>query len=212
LNSACSVLTARTPAIAAGYEKQNQTAFPFRLGRPHSSHRLRVPGSVTNKENEDMLIRSVKTAVTAAVMGGAMTLSAGALAGECPVDQVAANAVTSGATEPSGVTDTVIATIDLSSKGEAWQGQMFRMRRLVVEAGGVVPWHQHDVRPANILVVEGSITEYRSSCKVPIEHKAGDVTAEFGNLAHWWKNNTDKPAVLISADILPPQMVDDHTM
>lgn len=135
-----------------------------------------------------------------------------AIAGDCPADQVAEGALKSGATEPKGVTDDVIATIDLSSKGEAWKGQMFRMRKLVVQPGGVVPWHQHDVRPANILILEGSITEYRSTCKVPIEHPAGDVTAEFGGLAHWWKNNTKKPAVLISADILPPEMKDDPAM
>ena len=57
---------------------------------------------------------------------------------------------------------------------------MLRLRKLVVQPGGVVPWHEHAARPANILVAEGSITEYRSTCKVPIEHKAGDVTAEFG--------------------------------
>ena len=58
---------------------------------------------------------------------------------------------------------------------------MLRMRKLVVQPGGIVPWHEHAARPANILVVEGSITEYRSNCKVPIEHKAGDVVAEFGD-------------------------------
>ena len=109
------------------------------------------------------------------------------------------------------MTDEVISSIDLSSKGDAWKGTMFRLRKLVVQPGGVVPWHEHSARPANILVVEGSITEYRSNCKVPIEHKAGDVTAEFGDLAHWWKNNGKVPAVLYSADILPPAM-DEHTM
>jgi hypothetical protein len=62
------------------------------------------------------------------------------------------------------------------------------------------------MRPANIYVISGSITEYRSTCSVPIEHKAGDVTAEFGALSHWWKNNTKRPTVLISADMLPADM------
>ena len=83
---------------------------------------------------------------------------------------------TSGETMPVGVTDEVLSAIDLSSKGDAWKGNMLRLRKLVVQPGGVVPWHEHKVRPANILIVEGSITEYRSNCKVPIEHKAGDVT------------------------------------
>ncbi|MBB4188906.1 cupin domain-containing protein [Sinorhizobium terangae] len=135
-----------------------------------------------------------------------------AMAGECPKDQIAANAMAPGATTPEGVTDEVLASIDLSSKGSAWEGNALRLRKLVVQPGGIVPWHSHDARPANILVVEGTITEYRSSCKVPIEHKAGEVTAEFGDLAHWWKNNGAKPAVLYSADILPPMASDADTM
>lgn len=135
-----------------------------------------------------------------------------AFAGECPADQVAAGAMPPGETAPDGVTDDVLASIDLSSKGGDWKGSALRFRKLVVQPGGVVPWHSHEVRPANILIVEGSITEYRSTCKVPIEHKAGEVTAEFGELAHWWKNNSSKPAVLYSADILPPMSKDDHAM
>ncbi|MCA1490592.1 cupin domain-containing protein [Ensifer sp. NBAIM29] len=135
-----------------------------------------------------------------------------AFAGDCPADQVAMDAMAPGATAPQGVTDDVLASIDLSTKGGDWKGSALRLRKLVVQPGGVVPWHSHEARPANILIVEGSITEYRSSCKVPIEHKAGEVTAEFGELAHWWKNNGSKPAVLYSADILPPMQDDDHVM
>ena len=159
-----------------------------------------------------MLNVFAKTMLATALVSGVVGVSGGAYAGECPADQVMNGAVTSGETMPKGVTDEVLSSIDLSFKGEAWKGNMFRLRRLVIEAGGVVPWHVHDVRPANIMVIEGSITEYNSNCKVPIEHKAGEVAQESIGLAHWWKNNTDKPAVLISADILPPQMADDNTM
>ena len=134
-----------------------------------------------------------------------------ALAGQCPADQVAAGAMTSGETTPKDVTDDVLAAIDLSSKGDAWKGNMLRLRKLVVQPGGVVPWHSHEARPANILVLEGSITEYSSNCKVPVVHAAGDVIAEFGAFSHWWKNTADKPAVLYSADLLPPA-ADDQTM
>jgi quercetin dioxygenase-like cupin family protein len=138
--------------------------------------------------------------------------AAPAYAGECPADQVATNAVQSMPSAPEGVTDEVISTIDLSPKGDAWKGNMFRLRKLVVQPGGVVPWHEHSARPANILVVEGAISEYSNTCKVAIEHKAGEATAEFGQLAHWWKNNGSVPAVLYSADILPPEMDDHDTM
>ena len=86
------------------------------------------------------------------------------------------------------------------------------LRQLVVQPGGVVPWHSHEKRPANIYIISGSITEYRSTCAVPIEHGEGDVASEFGPLAHWWKNNTNKPTVLLSADILPPEMKSDESM
>jgi quercetin dioxygenase-like cupin family protein len=146
------------------------------------------------------------------LMASAVTVvTAPAFAGECPADQVAAGALTSGETTPVGVTDEVLAAIDLSSKGDAWKGNQLRLRKLVVQPGGVVPWHEHSARPANIIVIEGTITEYSSNCKVPIEHKAGETVAEFGDLAHWWKNGGNVPAVLYSADILPPAM-DEHTM
>ena len=57
------------------------------------------------------------------------------------------------------------------------------------------------------LIYFGGITQL-----VPIEHDQGDVTAESGNLSHWWKNNTDKPAVLISSDVLPPMKSADGMM
>ncbi|WFP62809.1 cupin [Mesorhizobium sp. WSM4904] len=138
--------------------------------------------------------------------------AAPASAGDCPAGQAATADIQEHPSKPVGVTDTVLSAIDLSSKGEAWKGNMLRLRKLVVQPGGVVPWHEHTVRPANIIVVEGSITEYASTCKVGIEHAAGDVTAEFGQLAHWWKNNGKVPAVLYSADILPPAMHNDHMM
>lgn len=137
----------------------------------------------------------------------ALGAASAVMAGECPADQVMDGARTSGETKPVGVTDDVIGSIDLSSKGDAFKGYMLRMRRLTVAPGGVVPWHMHDERAANILILEGTITEYRSTCKVDIEHSAGDVASEFGaGVAHWWKNNSDKPTVIISADLLPPAM------
>jgi quercetin dioxygenase-like cupin family protein len=135
------------------------------------------------------------------------------LAGECPSDQVQANARQGGETVPKGVSDTVIASIDLAKKSPVFAGQLFRMRRLVIEPGGIVPWHSHAARPALIYIIEGAMTEFRSSCKVPIVHKAGDVTAEFGaGLAHWWRNDSGKQVVIISADVFPNGNKDDHPM
>ena len=148
----------------------------------------------------------------------AVAVSGAANAGDCPADQVMAGAVTAGETEAVGVTDTVIASIDLSPKGGSFEGQLLRMRKLTIEPGGVVPWHEHSVRPANIYILSGTIEEYRSTCKVPVVRTAGEVTMEFGSdLAHWWKNTGTEPVVLISADIFAPamaspEMQDPHTM
>lgn len=141
----------------------------------------------------------------------AVALTPAAFAGECPADKVGVDVTKPGATMPKDVTDNVIASIDLS-KGYGVDGKTLRMRRLVVKPGGIVPWHSHAERPANIYVVEGAITEYRSTCAVPIEHKAGDVTAEAGPLSHWWRNNTKKTTVLISSDIVATPMMSEGGM
>ena len=154
---------------------------------------------------------ALRAASAAAVLAAATLFGSGvALAGECPAGKVGVDVTKPGPMAPAGVTDNVIASIDLKTYG--FNGRALRMRRLVVQPGGIVPWHSHGERPANILVVSGAITEYRSTCAVPIEHKAGDVTAESGQLSHWWKNNTNEPAVLISSDILPPTKSADGMM
>ena len=144
----------------------------------------------------------LKTA--AAACAAAIMLSAApAFAGECPAGQASANALPGAATAPSRVTDDVISSIDLGN-GYGLPGRNLRMRRLEVQPGGVVPLHSHAERPANIYIVSGEVTEYSSACAVPITHRAGDVVAEQGDTSHWWRNNSRRRAVLISADLPPP--------
>jgi quercetin dioxygenase-like cupin family protein len=149
------------------------------------------------------MLNSLKLLSTAgAVAFAAVAFAPAASAGDCPAGKVMAGATKPGATMPKDVTDNVIGSIDLGN-GYNIAGKTMRLRKLVIQPGGVVPWHSHAERPANIYVVEGAVTEYRSTCAVPIEHKAGEVAVESGDLAHWWKNNTTKQTVLISADIVP---------
>jgi quercetin dioxygenase-like cupin family protein len=123
-------------------------------------------------------------------------------AGECPADQKKPNATAPVDYKPVGVTDTVIAMIDVEKEPANIKDRKFRMRKLTVEPGGIVPWHSHADRPAIIYIIDGEITEYASNCAVPIVHKAGDVVAETSAVSHWWKNLGDKTVVLISADLL----------
>ena len=73
---------------------------------------------------------------------------------------------------------------------------------LVIQPGGEVPWHSHGDRPALIYVLEGTVEEYSSRCAVPITHRAGEVSREQDNEAHWWKNNGTGVVRLLSTDIV----------
>jgi len=123
-------------------------------------------------------------------------------AGECPADSIVGDGQKPGPGAHSGVTDKVIASIDLAQEAPRLADHKFRLRRLVVQPGGVVAWHSHGERPAIIYIVSGTIVEYRSTCTVPIVHNAGEVAQEVHTTSHWWKNTTKRPAVLLSADIL----------
>jgi quercetin dioxygenase-like cupin family protein len=87
------------------------------------------------------------------------------------------------------------------AKEHGIEGRTFRLRRLMIEPGGTVPWHSHADRPAIIYIVSGTIEEYSSDCAVPIVHKAGDVSPETKGVSHWWKNTGDETVVLLSADL-----------
>jgi len=137
-----------------------------------------------------------------ALAAAAVVTSAGlAQAGECPADKRKPNAremVTLGAV---GVTDTTLGAIDLSKEAPKLKGHELRFRKLVIQPGGIVPWHSHDERPALIFIAEGEIIEYASNCAAPIFHKAGEIRPETRGTAHWWKNLGETQAVLYVGDI-----------
>jgi len=125
-----------------------------------------------------------------------------ASAGECPADKRGTNLTKMDMTPAKGVSDTVLAAVNLAEEPAKIQDRQLRLRKLVIQPGGVVPWHSHGDRPAIIYIIEGEIVEYASTCAVPIVHKAGDVARETHATSHWWKNTGDKAVVLLSADLL----------
>ncbi len=134
-----------------------------------------------------------------------------AFAGSCPAGKDGVDVRKPVSTPASGVTDTVIASIDVAKEPAHIEGRLFRLRKLVIAPGGVVPWHSHGDRPAIIYIISGTIEEFASNCAVPIVHPAGDVTEETSGRSHWWKNNGRKTVVLLSADLFPVK-ADPHTM
>ncbi|MET0961805.1 MAG: cupin domain-containing protein [Noviherbaspirillum sp.] len=146
-----------------------------------------------------------------AMAGGASA----AHAGECPAALKVADGQGQkmGATMPSGVSDKVRASTDLSREPLALNGRQFRLRQIDMEPGGIVPWHSHNERPAMIYIVSGEVVEYASNCSAPITHRAGDVAPERNGTSHWWQNTGSTPAVLISVDLFPSQKdMDGHMM
>lgn len=140
-----------------------------------------------------------------------LSFGTAAMAGTCPAGKSGVDVRAPVSTPASGVTDTVIASIDVAKEPAHIEGRLFRMRRLTIAPGGVVPWHSHGDRPAIIYIVSGTVEEYASNCSAPIVHPAGDVTAEHSGTSHWWKNTGKATAVLLSADLLPVQ-ADPHQM
>ena len=149
----------------------------------------------------------------AALVAAAAFLSAPAQAGQCPADKLSPGVRTSGEMKPKDVTDTVLGQVELAQEKINLADRRLRLRKLVVQPGGVVPWHSHEDRPALIYIVSGTINEYASNCSVPIEHKTGEVSVEKFGVQHWWKNTSKSPVVLLSADLFhDDKHTDDHMM
>jgi quercetin dioxygenase-like cupin family protein len=150
----------------------------------------------------------VRTALLSTLMTAG--LAASAFAGECPADKMKPDAVKPVTYPAKGVSDNILATIDLSKEKVALAGHLMRVRRLEIQPGGIVPWHSHGDRPALIYIISGEIVENASNCTVPIVHKAGEVSRETHLTSHWWQNNGKTPVTLLSFDIWTDP--NDHNM
>ncbi len=125
------------------------------------------------------MLRGMRTsALVAAGLLAGVAVAGTAFAGECPADKKMANAREPVKVEAVGVTDTVLAMLPLADEGPMLKDRKMRVRKLTIEAGGIVPWHSHGDRPALIYIIEGEINEYASNCAAPIVHPAGDVAVE----------------------------------
>ena len=136
-----------------------------------------------------------------AAFAGALSLAGTAAAGECPAGKMMPVFGNPGH-GPKAVTDHVLAQIDLGTEKVALKGHNMRVRKLVIQPGGIVPWHSHAERPALIYILSGQIYEIASNCAVPILHKAGEVARETKGTSHWWRNRGKVPVVLLSFDIM----------
>ena len=137
----------------------------------------------------------------AGIVGARRSRAAPAFAGECPADKMKPNAREMVDYKPVGVTDVTLGSIDLEKQPAHIQGRELRFRKLMIEPGGIVPWHSHDDRPALIFVQQGEIVEYASNCAEPIVHKAGEIRPEVYGTSHWWKNLGKETVILYVGDV-----------
>lgn len=130
-------------------------------------------------------------------------LPAAAFAGSCPEEHVLTEPREIKQVAGQGVSVEVREQLTLSGWREMGDFRL-RTRHFVIAPGGTVATHSHGDRPAIIYFVSGEIVEHSALCAVPILHKAGETTAEFGaDHKHWWENVSDEPVVLVSSDVVP---------
>ena len=149
--------------------------------------------------------RSIISRAARLTLASSLAFAGWAHAGECPAGKSAANALANAPSAPVGVTDTELASVDLSKENVKLDQRRLRLRHMTIAPGGIVPLHSHEDRPALIMVNSGEIYENSSKCAVPILHKAGDVAREYLGTRHWWKNSGTQPVDLTIGDI-----VNDH--
>ena len=105
-----------------------------------------------------------------------------------------------------GVSEELLATVDLAGEIDGMQGRQLRMWMVTIEPGGVFgPLHDHKGRPGTVYIMQGTITDHRDG--VATDYGPGVGWPEDRNTNHWLENRGTVPAVEVSVDIVnhPPQ-------
>ncbi len=95
----------------------------------------------------------------------------------------------------------VLQTIDLSKELPNMEGRELRVRKIVMQPGGVIAPHSHVDRPAIVYVLQGRVREHRSDYDAPIEYGAGDSMTEHAAVHHWIENIGEQPVIGVVVDI-----------
>ena len=98
-----------------------------------------------------------------------------------------------------GVTEKVLATVDLGPEIEGMAGRQLRMRLITIEPGGATAIHSHKDRPGTVYILQGKVIDHRAG--VATEYGPGVGWHEDAATTHWIQNEATTPAVEISVDI-----------
>src|SRR3954452_20468643 len=100
---------------------------------------------------ERVTMQNLRRGLAVATLAAGVAFAASpASAGECPADKTKAGVRTTGEMKPKDVTDAVLGMVDLAKEKVNVADHRLRLRKLVVQPGGIVPWHSHEDRPAII--------------------------------------------------------------
>ena len=117
---------------------------------------------------------------------------------ECPAERTQANARSEGFGPTSGVESVDVAFTPLASDPT----RAVRLRRITVQPGGVIAWHDHTAIQGYAVLVSGTMVELRNTCLDPLTYHAGDVAREDVGTAHSWRNEDDTPAVILASHVV----------
>ena len=99
---------------------------------------------------------------------------------------------------PQGVDLQVLGTVDA---GEDCPGHLLRMRRVTFAPGASIPMHSHKDRPEVALVMEGTLTNTLKG-QSPTQLAAGTAILNGPEVEHLPANETSKPVVILSVDLI----------
>ena len=97
-----------------------------------------------------------------------------------------------------GVDSQLLATVDA---GTNCPGHVLRMRRGTFAPGSSVPMHSHSDHPEVSLVMEGTLTNTLKG-QPPTELPAGTPVLNGPEVEHSPSNQTNKPVVVLSIDLI----------
>lgn len=130
----------------------------------------------------------------------ASLITAPALAGECPADQVRADVAIEGPAHSTGVE--VVNGPAVALDASTGLDGVLQYRRVTIAPGGSLELHSHDIVPGYAYVLTGTALEYRTDCAVPIVRTGGDIATEPSTLTHWWRNEGETPVVLLVSHVV----------
>ena len=99
-----------------------------------------------------------------------------------------------------GVTESVLATIDLAKEIDTVENRELRVSRAVIAPGGHIGLHSHQGDPTIVYVLAGVLTNHHDDGTTE-QFRPGQVFAEFGPRSHWVENDGPTPVSFIAANI-----------